>query len=346
MSDESPKPDAPVDEAVAAPAAEAVAAPAAAASPAAEAGAAPAVDATLPDPVEALDDDEEFEDDEEDEEDDAPAEPLRVGLTYVLGVGALSLTLGAAFAGGVLALIVSSETPPPAVSASLAAPPRPPPVARPVAVALDAAVPADGSEAAADDASSDVASDAASDGALVQETDPEDVGDGVMDDLGDGPPPPRSRARPGHTTAGAPRVLLGSGPTRGVTSDNVPEGPAQGYVDGRAVRIQVTRLDGKPVERHTAAAYRRMYEAAERAGVHLHIVSGFRTMEHQQALYRAYQRGQGNLAALPGHSNHQSGHALDLNTRAPGVLRWLERNGRRFGFRRTVPTEAWHWEWW
>jgi len=28
------------------------------------------------------------------------------------------------------------------------------------------------------------------------------------------------------------------------------------------------------------------------------------------------------------------------------VLRWLERNARRFGFRRTVPTEPWHWEWW
>jgi hypothetical protein len=335
MRDESPQPDAPVEDPVAA--------PAAAATPAPEPVAAPAADATLPDPVEELDDDEEFEDDADD---DAPPAPLRVSLTYVIGVAALSLTLGAAFAAGVLAVIASSEAPPPAVSASLAAPPRPAPVARPAVVALDAAAPSDASEAADDDASSDASSDASTDGALVQETEPEDVGDGVMDDLGDGPPPPRSRARTGHATASAPRVNAGSGPTRGVTSDNVPEGPAQGYVDGRAVRIQVTRLDGKPVERHTAAAYRRMYEAAERAGVHLHIVSGFRTMEHQQALYRAYQRGQGNLAAVPGHSNHQSGHALDLNTRAPGVLRWLERNGRRYGFRRTVPTEAWHWEWW
>ena len=97
---------------------------------------------------------------------------------------------------------------------------------------------------------------------------------------------------------------------------------------------------------HTAAAYTRMRAAALRDRVQLRIVSGFRTMAHQQALYRAYRHGRGNLAAVPGQSNHQSGHALDLNTSTPGVLRWLDRNARRFGFRRTVPTEAWHWEWW
>ncbi len=53
-----------------------------------------------------------------------------------------------------------------------------------------------------------------------------------------------------------------------------------------------------------------------------------------------------NRAARPGTSNHQSGHALDLNTSAPGVLSWLNANGARFGFSRTVPSEAWHWEWW
>ncbi len=38
-------------------------------------------------------------------------------------------------------------------------------------------------------------------------------------------------------------------------------------------------------------------------------------------------------------------HGLDLDASTPGVLRWLEHNARRFGFRRTVPTEPWHWEW-
>jgi hypothetical protein len=135
-------------------------------------------------------------------------------------------------------------------------------------------------------------------------------------------------------------------PSTGITSDHVPAGPAQGFVEGRAVRITVTRIDGKPVEVRTALAFERMRAAAARDHVAIRIVSGFRTMEHQQALYAAYRRGRGNLAARPGESNHQSGHALDLNTSSPGVLPWLNRNAARFGFRRTVPSEAWHWEWW
>ncbi|MEZ4407935.1 MAG: M15 family metallopeptidase [Polyangiales bacterium] len=180
-----------------------------------------------------------------------------------------------------------------------------------------------------------------------QEADPEDAGDGVMDELDDTPPTPAAAA-PAPRAAAIAGAIADATPrrrsSRMVTSDDVPEGPTLGYVHGRAIRVVVTRLDGKPVEVHTAAAFRRMREAATRDRVAIRIVSGFRTMEHQQALYRAYRRGQGNLAALPGHSNHQSGRALDLNTSSAGVLRWLERNGRRFGFRRTVPNEPWHWE--
>jgi hypothetical protein len=32
--------------------------------------------------------------------------------------------------------------------------------------------------------------------------------------------------------------------------------------------------------------------------------------------------------------------------REPGVLRWLEAHAREYGFRRTVPSESWHWERW
>lgn len=200
------------------------------------------------------------------------------------------------------------------------------------------------------------------------EANPETAGDGVMDELEE-PPPDAGTALTASSLAGsltavvaAPPVAPAAGSGRSahsapgpsharpaprlVTSDNVAAGSAQGFVEGRAVRITVTRIDDKPVEVRTAAAYRRMAEAARRDHVTLRIVSGFRTMEHQEALYRAYRRGRGNLAALPGHSNHQSGHAVDLNTSTPGVLRWLNRHAARFGFRRTVPTEPWHWEWW
>jgi hypothetical protein len=120
--------------------------------------------------------------------------------------------------------------------------------------------------------------------------------------------------------------------------------PATGYSGGRPMQICVTEVDGKLVEYRTAEAYVRMKAAAARDGVYLQIVSGWRTMEKQRELYNLYLSGRGNLAARPGYSNHQSGLALDLNTSAAGVHNWLNRNGATYGFRRTVPSEIWHWE--
>jgi hypothetical protein len=122
-----------------------------------------------------------------------------------------------------------------------------------------------------------------------------------------------------------------------------------GYRNGAAFPIVVVTADGRPVERDTANAYAVMQQAAAQAGVNLVVVSGFRTMAEQQYLYACYVNcncNSCNLAARPGTSNHQSGHALDLNTSSPGVLSWLNANGARFGFSRTVPSEPWHWEWW
>lgn len=120
-----------------------------------------------------------------------------------------------------------------------------------------------------------------------------------------------------------------------------------GYESGRAFSIEVVTVDGKPVERETAEAYWKMQQAAARDGVYVRIVSGFRTQGEQQYLYGCYQRcdcNNCNLAAAPGYSNHQSGYAVDLNTHESGVYTWLSRNGARFGFARTVPSEDWHWE--
>ncbi len=122
-----------------------------------------------------------------------------------------------------------------------------------------------------------------------------------------------------------------------------------GYVSGSAFTITLVDADGKPAELDTANAYAVMQAAAAQAGVGLTVVSGFRTMAEQQYLYACYVNcncNSCNLAASPGYSNHQSGHALDLNTSAAGVYNWLAANAASFGFKRTVPSEAWHWEWW
>jgi hypothetical protein len=122
---------------------------------------------------------------------------------------------------------------------------------------------------------------------------------------------------------------------------------ATGYRSGHPYKIVVVRVDGKRVERSTANAYYTMASAAAKSGVQLRVVSGFRTMKEQKHLYSCYVNcscNGCNLAAKPGYSNHQSGLALDLNTSSGGVYGWLSKHAGKYGFKRTVPSEAWHWE--
>ena|SRR5579863_113176 len=119
---------------------------------------------------------------------------------------------------------------------------------------------------------------------------------------------------------------------------------ATGYHNGEKVKIKVVSVGGAEAEVHTAIAFRAMAKAASRAGIDLRIRSGFRSFEKQAHLYKEYRRGEGNLAAKPGFSNHESGRALDLYITDYNVYDWLEHHGAQYGFHRTVPGEPWHWE--
>jgi hypothetical protein len=122
-----------------------------------------------------------------------------------------------------------------------------------------------------------------------------------------------------------------------------------GYKSGNPFTITVVTVDGKKAEVQTANAYYVMAQAAAADGVNLKVVSGFRTMSSQTYLYNCYKNcncNNCNLAAKPGYSNHQSGHALDLNTSSSGVYSWLTAHAGTYGFTKTVPSENWHWEWW
>lgn len=134
-----------------------------------------------------------------------------------------------------------------------------------------------------------------------------------------------------------------------LTAIDCAESKDTGYVKGEAYEITVVTIDGKKVEVQTANAYYQMAQAAAADGVNIKVVSGFRTMQEQTYLYNCYINcncNSCNLAAKPGYSNHQSGHALDLNTSAAGVNAWIEAHGGDYGFTETVPGEPWHWEWW
>lgn len=117
-----------------------------------------------------------------------------------------------------------------------------------------------------------------------------------------------------------------------------------GYRNGKPFRIRVVEIDGCEVETQTARAYARMRRAASRDGIRLLIWSGFRSNDHQAELYAQWLSKQGHLAAKPGYSKHQSGRALDLVLQPNGAFEWLEKHAKRYGFRRTVRGEPWHWE--
>ncbi|HRQ63716.1 MAG TPA: D-alanyl-D-alanine carboxypeptidase family protein [Xanthomonadaceae bacterium] len=118
-----------------------------------------------------------------------------------------------------------------------------------------------------------------------------------------------------------------------------------------------------------AQAWRGMRTAAHRDGVELEIVSSFRSVAYQAAIFRR-KRARGlrldqilNVNAAPGFSEHHSGRALDIGT--PGcppaeepfedtaAFAWLTRHGADFGFVMSYPRdnpqgfiyEPWHWCW-
>ncbi|MFL5359050.1 peptidoglycan-binding protein [Archangium sp.] len=135
-----------------------------------------------------------------------------------------------------------------------------------------------------------------------------------------------------------------------VQAPSTPSGGGRaitGYVNGVPRQITVSPIPGgKELRSDAAAAFNRMYAAARSAGLPLTVNSAFRSMEQQRALYQAYLNGTGNLAARPGYSNHQGGIALDINvgSTSSSTYRWLAAHAKSFGFVRTVPSEAWHWE--
>jgi hypothetical protein len=111
----------------------------------------------------------------------------------------------------------------------------------------------------------------------------------------------------------------------------------------------------------TACAFDKMASAAAAAddNVKITIASGFRTVARQQYFWNcsiSKTCNGGNKAAPPGKSKHGTGVALDLNTNCgkqtgakpkcdgSRVYQWLKNNAHNYGFKRTVQSEPWHWE--
>ncbi len=126
-----------------------------------------------------------------------------------------------------------------------------------------------------------------------------------------------------------------------------------GYVNGKPTALELIAIGGKDgrgepfrLRKDAAASFVAMKTAAAAEGILLSVTTAFRDMKYQEYLYQLYLAGTGNLAAKPGFSNHQGGIALDLATEngTNKAYFWLKDNAGKFGWKRTVSSEPWHWE--
>jgi D-alanyl-D-alanine carboxypeptidase len=141
----------------------------------------------------------------------------------------------------------------------------------------------------------------------------------------------------------APPASAGPAPRRTVSKQSrKPSAAKKPVAKKRLVRIS----GGERLRNDAAEAFERMYADAREAGLWLWVISGHRSWAEQKYLYRLYRKGLGPRAARPGRSNHQRGTAVDISVRSTTTLtyEWLAANACRFGFRRTVSSEPWHWE--
>jgi hypothetical protein len=98
-----------------------------------------------------------------------------------------------------------------------------------------------------------------------------------------------------------------------------------------------------------AAAWNAMNVEARRQGLELLPTgskSSYRTYAQQEELYQAYLDGTGNMAAVPGTSNHGWGLAVDLAT--PDMRSMIDRIGAKYGFSKRcsdAQSEWWHIKW-
>ena len=117
------------------------------------------------------------------------------------------------------------------------------------------------------------------------------------------------------------------------------------YVDGILITNKTYSLPmdfGDGLSSETLDAFDKMSSDAASQGIYLYIISGFRSYWTQQYTYNSfiYDRGveqADRCSARPGHSEHQTGLAIDVNTTSDYFAytpeaEWLERNCVRYGF--------------
>jgi hypothetical protein len=114
--------------------------------------------------------------------------------------------------------------------------------------------------------------------------------------------------------------------------------PAPGIASGGGYRGPLAYRQGKPMRPDVALAFDRMERAAAAGGIHLIVVSAFRSDAEQAALFA--QHPDPRWVAPPGKSLHRLATELDLGPAS--AYGWLAANAGRFGFLKRYSWEPWH----
>lgn len=120
----------------------------------------------------------------------------------------------------------------------------------------------------------------------------------------------------------------------------------ENYTIDQLVKVpeELHASDGKSymLDKRALEAYEVLEADAKNAGIDLTIVSAYRTYEFQNNLYNKYVNRSGKAeadtySARPGHSEHESGLAVDLNQVETAfentkAFNWLNENAHVYGF--------------
>lgn len=129
-----------------------------------------------------------------------------------------------------------------------------------------------------------------------------------------------------------------------VTVLHTPEGEIT-YIEGILIANKTFALPstyGPGVDPEAKEALNDMFAAAKKDGLKLFICSGYRTYAYQKSLYNRYVDRDGKekadtYSARPGHSEHQTGLAFDLNKvddsfdGTPEAI-WIAQHAHEYGF--------------
>lgn len=150
-------------------------------------------------------------------------------------------------------------------------------------------------------------------------------------------------------------------PKEGVLSKGIPDGKIIGYtdkdypiyekdglifVDGVLLVNKTYSLpesyDPKGLTQECLTAFERMKKDAASKGLYIYVSSGYRSSTSQKSIYNRYVNRDGRVladtySARPGHSEHQTGLAIDLNTitqsfGSTAEGKWVAAHCHEYGF--------------